>query len=165
MRVSILNSNLVGKDAIGASIIAQARFFLRRGDNVTIWSENPPEGVPADVAPFCRIARLAQLRQDRYRVFAASDIYIYHYGFRHSLMETITEISEHVSKIKTYVYEMIEARKNANRIGENESRAFEYCDKVKPYFDKIRDHVDKLELLVDDELWPLPKYRELLFIR
>jgi len=80
-------------------------------------------------------------------------------------METITEISEHVSHIKTYVNEMIEARKVANRITHTEEKAFAYCDKVKPYFDKIREHVDKLELLVDDELWPLPKYRELLFIR
>ena len=80
-------------------------------------------------------------------------------------METITEISEHVSWIKTFVNEMIEARKVANRITHAEDKAFAYCDKVKPYFDKIRDHVDKLELLVDDELWPLPKYRELLFIR
>jgi glutamine synthetase len=83
----------------------------------------------------------------------------------HNQMETITEISEHVSRIKTYVNEMIEARKVANRILETEEKAVAYCDTVKPYFDKIRDHVDKLELLVDDELWPLPKYRELLFIR
>ncbi|MFZ4564526.1 MAG: glutamine synthetase type III, partial [Bacteroidales bacterium] len=80
-------------------------------------------------------------------------------------METITEISEHVDKIKTFVNEMIEARKEANHINETEEKAFEYCDKVLPYFEKIRYHVDKLELLVDDELWPLPKYRELLFTR
>jgi glutamine synthetase len=80
-------------------------------------------------------------------------------------METITEISEHVDKIKTFVNEMIEARKVANRIQDGEEKAFAYCNRVKPYFDKIRYHVDKLELLVDDELWPLPKYRELLFIR
>jgi len=80
-------------------------------------------------------------------------------------METITEISEHVDKIKTYVNEMIEARKEANRIHEPEEKAFAYCQKVLPYFDKIRQHTDKLELLVDDELWPLPKYRELLFTR
>ena len=80
-------------------------------------------------------------------------------------METITEISEHVDKIKTYVYEMIEARKAANRIHEPEEMAFAYCNKVLPYFEKIRYHADKLEFLVDDELWPLPKYRELLFTR
>ena len=80
-------------------------------------------------------------------------------------METITEISEHVDKIKTFVYEMIEARKEANRIHEPEDMAFAYCNKVLPYFEKIRYHADKLEFLVDDELWPLPKYRELLFTR
>jgi len=80
-------------------------------------------------------------------------------------METITEISEHVDKIKTFVYEMVEARKEANQITGTEEKSFAYCNKVLPYFDKIRWHVDKLELLVDDELWPLPKYRELLFTR
>ncbi|MEI6682170.1 MAG: glutamine synthetase III [Bacteroidota bacterium] len=80
-------------------------------------------------------------------------------------METITEISEHVDKIKTYVNLMIDARKEANRIEEAEEKAFAYCEKVFPFFEQIRYHVDKLELLVDDELWPLPKYRELLFTR
>ncbi|MEI7500942.1 MAG: glutamine synthetase III [Bacteroidota bacterium] len=80
-------------------------------------------------------------------------------------METITEISEHVDKIKTFVSAMIEARKEANQLNEVEEKAFEYCNKVLPYFEKIRYHADKLELLVDDELWPLPKYRELLFTR
>ena len=80
-------------------------------------------------------------------------------------LETITEISEHVDKIKTFVNMMIEARKEANSIVEPEEKAFVYCEKVLPFFDNIRYHVDKLELLVDDELWPLPKYRELLFTR
>ncbi|MCX6250976.1 MAG: glutamine synthetase III [Bacteroidetes bacterium] len=80
-------------------------------------------------------------------------------------METITEISEHVSKIKTFVNEMIEERKLANKIHEPLDKSMAYCDKVKPYFDKIRYHVDKLELLVDDEVWPLPKYREMLFVK
>lgn len=80
-------------------------------------------------------------------------------------MEIITEISEHVDKIKTFVNEMIEARKIANRIEDAEHKAFAYCNEVLPYFDRIRAHVDKLELLIDDELWPLPKYRELLFTR
>jgi glutamine synthetase len=80
-------------------------------------------------------------------------------------METITEISEHVSKIKTFVHDMIEARKVANHLNGTVEKAFAYSDTVIPYFAKIRDHVDKLELLVDDEVWPLPKYRELLFIK
>jgi glutamine synthetase len=60
---------------------------------------------------------------------------------------------------------MIEARKVANEISDSRDKAIAYCDKVKPFFDKIRYHVDKLELLVDDEYWELPKYREMLFLR
>ncbi len=80
-------------------------------------------------------------------------------------METIRDISEHVSNIKSYVNEMIDARKKANKITDPEEKAAAYCEKVRPFLEKIRYHCDKLELLVDDELWPLPKYRELLFIR
>lgn len=80
-------------------------------------------------------------------------------------LELIEEISEHIAKINSGVKAMIEARKVANKIEDSEKRAFAYCDDVKPYFDEIRYHCDKLELLVDDELWPLTKYRELLFTR
>jgi glutamine synthetase len=55
--------------------------------------------------------------------------------------------------------------KKANKIDSAEKRAIMYCDNVKPFFETIRYHCDKLELLVDDELWPLTKYRELLFTR
>ena len=58
---------------------------------------------------------------------------------------------------------MVEARKQANHIASERQRAIAYHDTVLPYFDQIRYHVDKLELIVDDELWPLPKYREILF--
>jgi glutamine synthetase len=60
---------------------------------------------------------------------------------------------------------MLEERKIANRMDTFEAMAEAYNSKVMPYFEIIRAHVDKLELLVDDEVWPLPKYRELLFIR
>ncbi len=80
-------------------------------------------------------------------------------------MEMIVEISEHINTIKTKVDEMTEARKKANAILEVKKQALDYCDKVKSYFDVIRYHVDKLEILVDDESWPLPKYRELLFTK
>jgi glutamine synthetase len=83
----------------------------------------------------------------------------------HNQMETITEISEHIDKIKTFVHDMIEARKVANKITDPEEKALTYCNTVFPFFERIRYHVDKLEMLVDDELWPLPKYRELLFVR
>jgi glutamine synthetase len=80
-------------------------------------------------------------------------------------LDMISEISEHVNMIKTKVDEMTEARKKANALTDVKKQAVDYCDKVKSYFEVIRYHVDKLELLVDDENWPLPKYRELLFTK
>jgi glutamine synthetase len=58
---------------------------------------------------------------------------------------------------------MIEERKRVNKIEDARKKAIAYCDKIKAYFDVIRYHADKLELIVDDESWPLAKYRELLF--
>jgi glutamine synthetase len=60
---------------------------------------------------------------------------------------------------------LINQRKEANLINDAEAKADSYCYKVKPYFDTIRYHCDKLELLIDDEIWPMPKYRELLFTK
>ncbi len=80
-------------------------------------------------------------------------------------LEMIKEISVHLTAIKNDVYDMVEARKKANKIDSSKTKAIAYCDKVKPYFDTIRNHVDKLELITDDEVWPLPKYRELLFMK
>jgi len=80
-------------------------------------------------------------------------------------MKLIEAISNHIAKINKGITDMTNERKKANKIEEAEKRAFAYCDNVKPYFDEIRYHCDKLELLVDDELWPLTKYRELLFTR
>jgi glutamine synthetase len=77
----------------------------------------------------------------------------------------IKEISGHIAAINSQVEEMTEARKKANALTTAEEMAHAYCDTVKPYFDVIREHADKLELLVDDEIWTLTKYRELLFTR
>jgi len=77
----------------------------------------------------------------------------------------IENISNHIEKINSGITDMIEARKKANKIEDSEKKAFAYCDEVKPYFEIIRYHCDKLELLVDDEIWPLTKYRELLFTK
>ncbi|MEI9918330.1 MAG: glutamine synthetase III [Bacteroidota bacterium] len=83
-----------------------------------------------------------------------------------AVVQTIKEISGHVDIIKNGVRDMIEERKRANKIGDAHKRAIAYCDDIKEkYFETIRDSVDKLELLVDDENWPLVKYRELLFLR
>jgi glutamine synthetase len=79
-------------------------------------------------------------------------------------LEIIQEISEHVSVIKKAIDDMIEARKVANKITSAKKQAVEYCYKVQPFFETIRYHADKLELLIDDEMWCLPKYREMLFI-
>lgn len=75
----------------------------------------------------------------------------------------IKEISGHIDALNTFITEMTEARKKANQM-KLVLKSKAYCGKVLPYLDKIRRHCDKLELLVEDELWPLPKYRELLFI-
>jgi len=77
----------------------------------------------------------------------------------------IKEIGRHVSTIKAKVNDMIEARKKANVIDDVIEKAKAYDETVFPYLADIRYHIDKLELVVDNELWPLPKYRELLFIR
>jgi glutamine synthetase len=80
-------------------------------------------------------------------------------------LSTIEEISERISKISKNVEAMTEERKKANGLSDARKQAIAYCDKVFPYFEKIRYEVDKLELLVSDEAWPLPKYREMLFHR
>ena len=80
-------------------------------------------------------------------------------------IQTIKEISEHISFIKSNSEKMVSARKNANKIENIREKAIEYSLHVKPYLDIIRSHIDKLELIVDDEIWALPKYRELLFTR
>ncbi|MBL4656335.1 MAG: glutamine synthetase III, partial [Bacteroidia bacterium] len=79
--------------------------------------------------------------------------------------EILAEISDHIQAMVVGVEEMIEARRKANKIEDTRKLAIAYRDKVYPFFDKIRYHVDKLEHLVDDKAWPLPKYRELLFVK
>ena len=77
----------------------------------------------------------------------------------------IKDISEHSAYITENVQRLIDARKVANRLDDVREKAIAYHDNVAPLIEDIRKHVDKLELIVDDELWPLPKYREMLFIR
>ncbi len=80
-------------------------------------------------------------------------------------LELIREISERVAIIKKAAEDMREERKRANNLQGAKKQAHVYCDKVKPYFDKIRYQVDKLEYIIDDSTWPLPKYREMLYLR
>ncbi|MDD2911503.1 MAG: glutamine synthetase III, partial [Petrimonas sp.] len=76
----------------------------------------------------------------------------------------IEEIATHISAIKTNVDDMVEARKSANKLEDAREKAIAYHDTVEPFLSVIRYHIDKLELMVDNQMWPLPKYRELLFI-
>jgi glutamine synthetase len=80
-------------------------------------------------------------------------------------LDIITKISHHISEIKKGVDKMIAERKLANKVIDEQEQAILYDTKVRPLGEEVRRHVDKLELLVDDELWPLPKYRELLFVK
>ncbi|MBQ2447104.1 MAG: glutamine synthetase type III, partial [Bacteroidales bacterium] len=79
--------------------------------------------------------------------------------------EKIKKIEYYINQIQKLTDAMVEARKVANRITNEREKAIAYHDRVEPYFEKIRNLIDELELMVDNELWPLPKYRELLFIR
>ena len=80
-------------------------------------------------------------------------------------LTTIEKMARHMSIIKDEVGAMVNARKDANRITDEREKAIAYHDNVVPRMETIRYHIDKLELMVDNEMWPLPKYRELLFIR
>ncbi len=80
-------------------------------------------------------------------------------------LKLIEEIAERTATIETQVEELVKVRKVANKIADEHQKAIAYHDTIAPMFDKIRYQIDKLELIVDDGLWPLPKYRELLFIR
>jgi len=96
---------------------------------------------------------LKEIYEDNFKKFAGEQLIL------------IEKISHHIESINKGITEMIEERKKANKIENAEKRAKTYCNNVKPYFDDIRYHCDKLELLVDDEIWPLTKYRELLFTK
>jgi len=80
-------------------------------------------------------------------------------------LDIINKLAEHINFIKSNVEQMVDERKKANAIDDIRQRAIDYDEKVRSFFQPIRYHVDKLEQLVDDTLWPLPKFRELLFIK
>ena len=89
-------------------------------------------------------------------------------GFKKSAesqIKMIEEISDRISIISENVGKMVAERKKANAMHDAKKEAIAYCNKVVPFFDVIRYNVDKLELIIDDEMWPLPKYREMLFTR
>ena len=80
-------------------------------------------------------------------------------------IDLIEKINKHTNFIAENVEAMVEKRKEVNKITDIRELAVAYHDEVAPYFDAIRYHIDKLELIVEDDMWPLPKYRELLFVR
>ena len=80
-----------------------------------------------------------------------------------SELDTLKKIATYVNRISADVDSLVEARKRANRIEDIAERAKVYSHEVKDMMDKVRDSADNLEMLIDDEMWPLPKYRELLF--
>lgn len=88
-----------------------------------------------------------------------------HKKFSEGQLTMIEEIAEHIVSIKEKTDAMTNARKKANAMTDSKKKAMAYCNDVMPYFNDIRTHCDKLEKLVDDQLWPLTKYRELLFIK
>ena len=79
--------------------------------------------------------------------------------------DLIKMIQERTATIQTLTHEMVECRKRANRIDSMREKAIAYHDTVAVYFDRIRNEVDKLEEVVDDQIWTLPKYREILFVK
>ena len=97
--------------------------------------------------------KMRELFKDEYETLAKEQI------------DLIKRMSDHINKVSNMVISMIKERKRANKLEDIKDKAFDYCFKVKPYFEKIRYSVDKLEFMVDDNIWPLTKYRELLFIK
>lgn len=109
----------------------------------------------------------------RYQSLLLDNVYKIQQLFKGSKADTISAqdlanieaISDHISEIKSGVEAMVNARKHANHLDSEREKAIEYHDNVVPVMESIRYHIDKLELMVDNEIWPLPKYREMLFIR
>ena len=96
---------------------------------------------------------MAIIPKEKARVLAEQDV------------ELIEKIARHMTCIQTQVEAMVETRKVINKMGDIREKAIAYHGRIAPPFDEIRAHIDKLELIVDNEMWTLPKYRELLFLR
>ena len=80
-------------------------------------------------------------------------------------LNILENIAEHIVGVKKKTDAMTLSRKNANKLSDTYKKATAYCENVKPCFDEIRQHCDALEQLINDQIWPLTKYRELLFIK
>ena len=80
-------------------------------------------------------------------------------------LDIVKEINSHVNEIKRLIDKLAKLRDKAAKVEEMRAKAIQYSDNIMPAMAELREHADRLELLVADDLWPLPKYRELLFIR
>jgi glutamine synthetase len=100
-----------------------------------------------------KIDKVSRLFPDKLEKIAKADI------------ETVEKIADHINQVRELTAKLVDSRKIANKIVDGREKAIAYHDTVAVLLDEIRYHIDKLELSVDNELWPLPKYRELLFIR
>ncbi len=99
-------------------------------------------------------------------VLGLKDIYgVAHKNLSDGQSGIIEQIAEHLVSLKKTTDAMTDARRKANKINDTQKKAFAYCENVRPFFEDIRKHCDTLEQLIDDRLWPLTKYRELLFIK
>ena len=92
------------------------------------------------------------------------------YGAAHkkvaeSQLNLIEQIGEHLTEIKKQTDAMMDAKQRTDKMDSIAKKAKTYCETVKPFFEKIRNHADALERLISDDLWPLTKYRELLFVK
>ena len=88
-----------------------------------------------------------------------------HKGLAEGQLNIIEKIAGHLTELKKKTDAMVDARRKANVIKDTDKKALAYCENVRPYFEEIRSHCDRLERMVDDQLWPLTKYRELLFVK
>lgn len=99
-------------------------------------------------------------------VTGLKEIYgVVHKKLAEGQLNILEQIAEHILALKKKTDAMTSTRKSANKLSDTHKKATAYCENVKPYFDEIRDHCDSLEQLVNDQIWPLTKYRELLFIK
>ncbi len=160
-----IESRMVGEIALGSIIPAAVKYQNILIENIKGIKEIASVFIPSGAAT---------AKASKKAVLAGGDEEMEHFSSRNggginemisAQVDTIKKLSIYISEIRTNVYKMIEARKKANNLEDAQEKANAYCEHVKPYFDEIRYHADKMEFIVDDELWALPKYREMLFTR
>ncbi len=158
-----IESRMVGEIALGSILPAAVKYQNSLVENIKGMKEIASVFAPSGTARASKKAVLAGGYEENESIASGSGT-----GMNEMIsaqVETLKKISNYILEIRTNVYKMIEARKKANNLEDAQDKANAYCEHVKPYFDEIRYHSDKLEFIVDDELWALPKYREMLFTR